>query len=135
MPNDENVKGEINTELRCSDFVPRERCQNLSAEQHVENRKQQYLNTLNEKKKACDEKKTKTEFLIESSKEAETKIASLVLGKNECLNEHIDKSCRITSVSKSKIKPVHEIDLNCLPIELFKDLTVNQLKGLVASKK
>ena len=81
MHNDENIKREINTELRCSDFVPRERCQNLSAEQRTENRKKQQLNMLNEKKKTYDVMKTKTEILIESSKEAEIKIASLVLGK------------------------------------------------------
>ena len=81
MPNDENVKGEINTKLRCSDVVPRQRCQNLSAEQRTENWKKQKLNMLNEKKKTYDDMKTKTEFLIESSNDAEIKIASLVLGK------------------------------------------------------
>ena len=77
---------------------------------------------LNENKNAFNNTKTKPEFLIESSKEAEIKIGSLVLGKIECLSEHIYKSCRITSVSESK--------KNCMQnnSQLFTNRFVQRLK-------
>ena len=62
MPNDENIKVETNTELKSSYFVPRQCCQNLSAEQHAENRKKQKINILNEKKKTCNDIKNQDQI-------------------------------------------------------------------------
>ena len=41
MSNGVNIRGKTISELRRSDFVPRQRCQTLSTEAHKENRKQQ----------------------------------------------------------------------------------------------
>ena len=81
--NDVNDWGEINTELRCFKFLPRQRCQSLSAQQHQDRAKEQKLNVLEEKKKAYSKIRTKIETHIDFCTEAENKINSLVINRKD----------------------------------------------------
>ena len=85
IPNDINDQGEINTELRCSKFIPCERYQSLSAQQHQDRAKEQKLNVLEEKKKDYSKIRTKIETHIDFCIEAENKMNSLVIDRKDIL--------------------------------------------------
>ena len=103
----------------------------MSTKQHAENRKQQLINILNEKKEAYNDIKSNTEFLLKSCQEVESKLSSLILGNKYYFEKYINKSHRIITILNSAMQPALEIDHNYSPIELFRDLSVIQLKEYI----
>jgi len=132
IPNDVNIRGEIISELRRSEFVSRQRCQTLNTIAHYENRKQQKESILNEKIRQYEIIKSKTETFTDNAKEAESKIHSVLTTSGKKLRQYLSNSSRKIRIKQTKDFAECKINFNHVPIEVFQELNVRQLTGFAA---
>ena len=110
MPEDSDMNGKIISDLRRSQYVPRQRCQIMNTKLHIENIEEQKNKLIFEKKKECGIVKSKTEFLLESNLEAESKINSILENKPKFLEKYLKISNGKLKITNLKTTPTCTID-------------------------
>lgn len=106
--------------------MPRQRCQTLNSEVHIDNLRIQKQNILNSKLKSYEDIKNKTEFLLESNLEAQSLMKNLLMKKTDLIRKYLENSNRKLMIRNIKNgNPECCVDLYCAPINLFKDLNTN----------
>jgi len=133
IPLDVNLRGEIESELRRSNFISRQRCQTLNTELHVENIKQQKIAVLETKKDKYDKIVEKTDNFIKACAQAEGKVSSIMMNNPSYIEKYTDETLNVKfKITSAKTIPI--FDIKHSPVNVFKHMNVGELEGFVAAK-